>query len=393
MNVLITGKQGFIGNALERALVVRGHRVRRVGRPEIDFMRPVDWRPLLGGIDAVVNAAGLLRGSDEAFRRIHDEGPRELFAACVDLGVRRVVQVSALGADESASSRFHLSKRAADRFLAASALDWAVVQPGLVFGRGGESARLFLGLASAPLILLPGNGRQLVQPVHLDDLVELLQRLVEDAAPVRAMVPAVGPRALALKDYLATLRTQLGLPPARYVEVPLPLLPVDRETLGMLQRGNTAPVLEMERRLGRPARDPAEFVQGEPALAMEARLAWLLPLMRAMLATMWIVSGVVSFGPYPVEASLVMLARAGLTGSIALAALYGAALLDIALGVATLVLRRRRWLWRAQLALIAGYTAIITVAMPELWLHPFGPVLKNLPIAVAILMLHELEPR
>jgi len=54
---------------------------------------------------------------------------------------------------------------------------------------------------------------------------------------------------------------------------------------------------------------------------------------------------------------------------------------------------RGKWLWRAQLAVMLGYTLILVFAMPELWLHPFGPLLKNLPLAAAILALHQLEDR
>jgi hypothetical protein len=65
-------------------------------------------------------------------------------------------------------------------------------------------------------------------------------------------------------------------------------------------------------------------------------------------------------------------------------ALYGAALLDLALGLGILLLQRRRWLWIAQIVLMLGYTAIITWRLPEYWLHPFGPILKNLPLLAAL---------
>jgi len=106
---------------------------------------------------------------------------------------------------------------------------------------------------------------------------------------------------------------------------------------------------------------------------------------------MWIVTGILSFGVYPVDESLEMLARAGLTGALALASLYLAAGLDLAFGVGTVLLRRRLWLYRAQLALIAAYTLVITLRLPEYWLHPFGPVLKNIPVIAMIIMLHEME--
>ena len=50
-------------------------------------------------------------------------------------------------------------------------------------------------------------------------------------------------------------------------------------------------------------------------------------------------------------------------------------------------------LWLLQLAVIIGYTALITAFLPEQWLHPYGPILKNLPMLAAILLLHQLEER
>ena len=74
-------------------------------------------------------------------------------------------------------------------------------------------------------------------------------------------------------------------------------------------------------------------------------------------------------------------------------ALYGAALLDLAFGVGVYALEppRRRWLWRAQMLLILAYSVIIALALPEYWLHPFGPLLKNVPLFAVILLLHEFE--
>jgi hypothetical protein len=74
-------------------------------------------------------------------------------------------------------------------------------------------------------------------------------------------------------------------------------------------------------------------------------------------------------------------------------ALYGAAAMDLAFGLGTLFLKQRQLLWIAQGILIIIYTAVITVFLPEFWLHPFGPLIKNLPILAAILLLYELEKR
>ena len=103
-------------------------------------------------------------------------------------------------------------------------------------------------------------------------------------------------------------------------------------------------------------------------------------------------AGLLSLGIYPQEESLAMLAQVGLHGTAAVTVLYGAALLDCAFGIATLLLPSRI-LWRAQMVLILGYTIIITLFLPGYWLHPFGPVLKNIPILVLLLVLDASEQR
>lgn len=115
-----------------------------------------------------------------------------------------------------------------------------------------------------------------------------------------------------------------------------------------------------------------------------------LRLMRLTLAAMWLVTGALSLGIYPQAESLDLLERVGLQGAIAAATLYLAATLDIAPGLLT-VFRPGRFLWQAQAMLIVAYTLIISLWLPEFWLHPFGPVLKNLPVLMLLWLLDKNE--
>jgi hypothetical protein len=168
---------------------------------------------------------------------------------------------------------------------------------------------------------------------------------------------------------------------------------LDRESLQMLERGNTADATATASLLGRSPRPVSAFIAPGSMRAerVQAQLAWLLPLLRLSIACVWIVTGLLSFGLYPVDESYAMLARLGITGALAPLMLYGAAVLDLALGVATLRMKRRRALWWAQIGLMLGYMALITWGLPEYWLHPFGPILKNLPMLAAIGLLLTLE--
>jgi uncharacterized protein YbjT (DUF2867 family) len=411
MRILITGAGGFIGQRLVRALQAAGHSVVAATRQDADFTRDLDaaaWQPKLADVDAVINAVGILREhGQQMFERVHVRAPQALFAACATAGIKRVIQISALGADRGTSGYFR-SKQRADEYLAHLPLDWIIVQPSLVFGIGGTSARLFTMLASMPIVPLPGRGGQQVQPIHIEDLVLAITQLVCRDDFVHRRIALVGPEALSLREFLARLRHALELPPARFLSIPLTLMQaiatvsqlssrslLDHESLAMLEAGNTADPSDTHELLARAPRPVERFIaDNERKLVTEhAELQWLLPLLRGSIALVWIWTGVVSLGLYPRTDSLELLARTNITGPLAEVTLYAAATLDLALGAATLLLRRRRWLWLAQLVLILGYTIVITIKLPEFWLHPYGPLLKNLPMLACIVLLHRLEAR
>jgi uncharacterized protein YbjT (DUF2867 family) len=422
MKVFVAGAGGFIGRRVAAALSQAGHHVIAGARSApagasgewmpIDFTHDhdvSDWIPRLLGVHVVVNAVGILRErGTQTFVALHEAAPRAMFAACVAAGVQKVIQLSALGADTQAASRYHLSKRRADEFLASLPVAWVIVQPSLVFGEGGASARLFTAMASLPVILLPGSGEQVVQPIHVDDLCAALVRIAECSEMSHSYLPAVGARPVTIKQMLAALRAGLRLPPAPFFGIPMslvrtaaaaasrvPSLPMDREAIGMLERGNTAAADAITQLLGRPPKPIEQFIapNDAPRIATDAKLRWLLPVLRASVGLVWIITAIVSLGLYPIVESYALLERFGVPVAVAPFALYGAAALDLALGIGVFVLRKRRGLWRAQIALILIYSLMIAWRLPEFWLHPFGPLTKNLPMLAAILLLYELEPR
>ncbi len=108
------------------------------------------------------------------------------------------------------------------------------------------------------------------------------------------------------------------------------------------------------------------------------------------LAAIWLITGLLSLGVYPVEDSLALLARVGITSAFATFTLYFEAVLDITIGILTVAVPSKK-LWQLQAAIIIAYTAVISVYLPEFWLHPFGPILKNLPILTLLWLLHNHE--
>jgi uncharacterized protein YbjT (DUF2867 family) len=429
MRILLTGASGFIGQHLLHALLAEGHHVVCAGRkaktstePRLafvhaDFTKDTDkslWLARLSGIDAVINAVGIFRESGaQTFRKLHTQTPRALFAACAEShDVQMVIQLSALGADRDAETAYHLSKREADDYLAALPVRAYIVQPSLVYGKEGASARVFKALASMPFALRLGNAPQLVQPVHVDDVVAGIVGLLRHKLPLSGSeatarrVPLVGPQALSFTDYLAALRSAMGMGRLRVIRLPaslahllarmscwIPGALLDEDALRMLDRGNTADPALTRLLLGRPPRPISEFITDPSAERLQARLDWMLPILRLSIALLWIVTAIVSYGLYPRAASYELLARTGIPEQLRPLMLHGAATFDLLLGIGILVLKHRRWLWLAQLVLIGFYTVVIALRLPQFLLHPYGPLTKNLPLLAAIWLLYETEEK
>jgi uncharacterized protein YbjT (DUF2867 family) len=288
MNVLLTGASGFIGHNVAAVLTQAGHQVRPVSRRHgVDvnhMLTPADWLPHLKGIDAVINCIGIIgeRGA-QRFATLHTQAPIALFRACVTAGIRRVVQISALGADDTAFSAYHLSKRAADDCLRALDLDWFILRPSLVYGLGGDSSKLFMRLARLPLIPVVGDGRQPVQPVHISDVTAVVLHSLA-ATHSKITLDIAGGETLTFGAWLQQMREAQGLPRARLLRVPFRLMlmmaqvgrhispMLQPENLLMLNAGYQADVQPLANFLGRMPRPYAPqlffadaLTAGEPA--------------------------------------------------------------------------------------------------------------------------------
>ncbi|MGZ8634221.1 MAG: SDR family oxidoreductase [Solirubrobacteraceae bacterium] len=189
MDVLIAGGHGKIAQHLLRLLAERGHHGRglirnpdhaadleRLGAvPVLCDLEHDDVRPHVVGADAIVFAAGAGPGSGPERKRTVDYGGAvKLIAAAEELGLRRYVIVSSMGAEDPEAAPepmrpYQRAKHDADEALRASGLDWTIVRPGRLtdgpgsglveiassLGRSGEIPREDVGLTVLECLLEP----------------------------------------------------------------------------------------------------------------------------------------------------------------------------------------------------------------------------------------------
>lgn len=114
----------------------------------------------------------------------------------------------------------------------------------------------------------------------------------------------------------------------------------------------------------------------------------LLKAARYSLAFLWVFTGLTSITFSP-EIGYQILVSAKITGSLADVFVYAGGALDIILGLWLLTSFKIKLCSIVQIAVIGLYTVLLTVIDASFWLHPFGPITKNIPIIVLIIFVYK----
>ncbi len=239
LRVLVTGGTGFVGTHLVNALLRRGHDVavlaRRPGAARNRFNHPVesvagnvlDRESLAQGArgrDAVIHLVGIIHeDGEQTFDRLHREAAENVVAAMGAAGVRRLLHMSAMGSSEDAPSEYARTKAAGEKAVRASALDWTVFRPSILFGPGdGFVSRLAPIVRANPLFIpVIGSGQTRFAPVSVYDVVRVFADALEKPQTVRRAFEIGGPDVLTLNEIYREIASAIGKPRKPLVHFPL----------------------------------------------------------------------------------------------------------------------------------------------------------------------------
>ncbi|UPW01237.1 complex I NDUFA9 subunit family protein [Halorussus gelatinilyticus] len=267
MNILVAGGTGFIGTNLARELDGEGHDVTVLSRDPDEADLPTGVERARGDVTAYDSIEGAFEGQDvvvnlvalsplfkpsggTSHTEVHLGGTRSVVEAAEDHGVRKIVQMSALGADPNATTEYLRSKGQAERVVEDSELAATVFRPSVVFGEGGEFVSFTKVLTTPYVTALPGGGRTRFQPIWVGDLAPMLAASVAEDHDGETYEIG-GPEVLTLADvtrlaYRADGKSvtilPLPMPLARVgltMADPIPFVPFGSDQYRSLQFDNT----------------------------------------------------------------------------------------------------------------------------------------------------------
>ncbi|MGC1185513.1 MAG: complex I NDUFA9 subunit family protein [Candidatus Dormiibacterota bacterium] len=216
MRVAVVGGTGFVGSHLVPQLLKAGHEVRVVGRGVRSASLPPGLFPTYGDVvtgdgleeafqsaDAVVNLVAVIRERGlQTFNSVNAQGTVNVVEAASRAQVRRIVQLSAIGADPDPKFPYLLSKWRGEQAVLGSSLEWVIIRSSTMFGKGEGFFTLLAKAISmpAPFLIIPGDGTALFQPIDAEDSGRCLLAAVEDPERAGQIYEIGGPDQLSLEQ-------------------------------------------------------------------------------------------------------------------------------------------------------------------------------------------------
>lgn len=260
--VTVFGGSGFLGRHVVRALVKRGYRVRvAVRRPDLaGFLQPLgvvgqihavqanlrypaSVTAAVMGSDAVVNLVGIMKEQGrQSFTAVQANGARAVAQACATVGVNRLVQISALGANAESRSVYARTKAEGEAAVHQIVPQAVILRPSVMFGPEDTFFNRFASMARMlPILPLVGDGAAKLQPAFAGDVAEVVARAIDGTVAAGKIYELGGPEVMSLRQIVEDVCKVTGRK-RLIASLPLPLAGVmarvlelvDTLTLGLL---------------------------------------------------------------------------------------------------------------------------------------------------------------
>jgi nucleoside-diphosphate-sugar epimerase len=240
--ILVTGASGFVGQPLVAALCRAGYVVRAVTRRQVSFpdsveiaiipdlKSPIDWTPILKGVDIIVHLAGLahskiLEDAYSEFDQVNWIATQRLANAAKNVGIERFVYISSVRAQVGASAvqavreqdeprptnPYGHSKLAAEQAVRASGVPFTIFRPVVIYGphpRGNMQTLVQVARSYLPLPVMNFTSRRSL--LGVENFISAIMFALDNPVTIGETYLVADSKPMAIGEILTVLRKMQG---------------------------------------------------------------------------------------------------------------------------------------------------------------------------------------
>jgi NADH dehydrogenase len=276
VKIAVTGASGFVGSHLVKRLVKDNREITALSHHNsfhnnsygsINIVRgsveDVDSMiSAFRGVDVVIHLVGIIvETKEKTFDKTVFQGTINLVSAAKITGVKKIIYLSALGTSSDAFSKYHKTKYNAEQEIINSGIEYTILRASVIFGEGdGFISMLSRMIKKSPITPVIGSGKYQLQPIYIDDLVQVIINSITNSDTKDKIIDIAGPEKLEYLQILNIIKVDLNVkrlnfhipilvmkPMAFLMEKMLNSPPLTRDQLKMMLAGNTGNIDKMER--------------------------------------------------------------------------------------------------------------------------------------------------
>ena len=237
--ITVFGGSGFLGRHAVRALAKAGWRIKvacrhpnrafflrplgqvgQIGFVKCDVTEPEQVETALRGSQAAVYLPGILFPRGQSFGDVHVTGAGHVAEAVARRGIKKLVHISAIGADSESESHYAQTKAEGENRVRAALPAAVILRPSIVFGPEDQFFNKFAALARiSPVLPLIGGGHTRFQPVFVGDVAAAIAAALEDPDAPGRSYELGGPMTYSFKELMQIVLSEIG---RKRLLVPLP---------------------------------------------------------------------------------------------------------------------------------------------------------------------------
>ncbi len=228
--IAIFGAGGFLGKHLMRELTKLDYRVKVATRnPYLKgYLKPLgspgqielfktnifdqkDVEQVLKNCDLAINLVGILYETrKQKFDQIHSQFPYLLSKLCNELGIKKLIHISALGVKEKHNSKYIQSKLQGEKNIQENFKPSVILRPSIVFGPEDKFFNTFASIAQfSPFLPLVGGGKTKFAPIYVGDVANFIAKAIELNNSEPKIYELGGPENYSFKELMEILLTEI----------------------------------------------------------------------------------------------------------------------------------------------------------------------------------------